>query len=140
MLLYNICVIYMNASPGFTKYHSTNWTIFPTLTQFRSKYNNIVKNHPRPPHSMSSMVQMSVPQTQIVQRGINKEFYSSLDTFYRPHHDFLDVMMRMAINVNTLNESLVNLHCLAGIEGAAMHFNLFPRFWVGIFNNRTTHK
>lgn len=113
---------------------------FPRRNSTKAQFNNIVKNHPRPPRSMSSMVQMSVPQSQLIQRGIDKEFDASLDAFYRPYHEFLDVMMRMAVNMNTLNDSLVNLHCLAGIEGAAMHFNLFPRFWVGIYNNKTTHK
>lgn len=113
---------------------------FPRRNSTKAQFNNIVKNHPRPPRSMSSMVQMSVPQSQLIQRGIDKEFDACLDAFYRPYHDFLDVMLRMAVNMNTLNDSLVNLHCLAGIEGAAMHFNLFPRFWVGIYNNKTTHK
>lgn len=113
---------------------------FPRRGASKTQYNTIAKNHPRPPRSMGSMVQMSIPQTQIIQRGIDKEFDAGLDAFYRPYHDFLDVMMRMAVNMNALNESLVNLSCLAGIEGAAMHFNLFPKFWVGIFNNKTTHK
>lgn len=113
---------------------------FPRRGASKTQYNNIAKNHPRPPRSMGSMVQMSIPQTQIIQRGIDKEFDAGLDAFYRPYHDFLDVMMRMAVNMNALNESLVNLSCLAGIEGAAMHFNLFPKFWVGIFNNKTTFK
>lgn len=113
---------------------------FPRRNNAKTQYNNMSKNHPRPPRSMSSMVQMSIPQTQILPRGIDKEFDASLDAFYRPYHDFIDVMMRMAVNMNTLNENLINLHCLAGIEGAVMHFNLFPRFWVGIYNNKTTHK
>lgn len=113
---------------------------FPRRSSAKTQYNNMVKNHPRPPRSMSSMVQMSVPQTQIIQRGIDKEFDAGLDTFYRPYHDFLDVMLRMAVNMNSLNESLVNLSCLAGIEGASMHFNLFPKFWVGIHQNKQTHK
>lgn len=113
---------------------------FPRRGASKTQYNNIAKNHPRPPRSMGSMVQMSVPQSQIIQRGIDKEFDVALDAFYRPYHDFLDVMMRMAVNMNALNESLVNLSILAGIEGASMHFNLFPKFWVGIFNNKTTHK
>lgn len=80
--------------------------IFRTKAQFT----NIVKNHPRPPRLMSSMVQMSVPQSQLIQRGIDKEFDAALDAFYRPYHDFqyndfLYVMMRMAVNVNTLNDS-----------------------------------
>lgn len=113
---------------------------FPRRNNMKSQYNSLAKNHPRPPRSMSTMVQMSVPQTHISARGVDKEFDANLDSFYRPYHDFLDVMMRMAVNMNVLNENLVNLHCLAGIDGAVMHFNLFPRFWVGIYNNKATHK
>lgn len=95
------------------------------------------KNNPRPPRPM---VQMSVPQSQIIQKGIDKDFDAGLEAFYRPYHDFLDVLLRMAVNTNQLNESLVNLSCLAGIEAAPLHFNLFPKFWVGIYNNKNTNK
>lgn len=110
---------------------------FPRRSGSKSQYNNIVKNHPRPPRSM---LQMSIPQNQLISRGNDREFDGALDAFYRPYHEFLDVILRMAVNMNSLNESLVNLSCLAGIEGASLHFNLFPRFWIGIYNNKTTHK
>lgn len=106
----------------------------------KSHYPPVSKNIPRPPRSMGSMVQMSIPQTQIIQRGIDKEFDNGLDTFYKPYHEFLDVMLRMAVNTNSLNESLANLSCLAGIEAASLHLNLFPKFWVGIYNNKNTNK
>lgn len=95
------------------------------------------KSNPRPPRPM---VQMSVPPAQIIQKGIDKDFDAGLEAFYRPYHDFLDVLLRMAVNTNQLNESLVNLSCLAGIEAAPLHFNLFPKFWVGIYNNKSTNK
>lgn len=95
------------------------------------------KNNPRPPRPM---VQMSVPQAHIIQKGIDKDFDAGLESFYRPYHDFVDVLLRMAVNTNQLNEALVNLSCMAGIEAAPLHFNLFPKFWVGIHNNRNTNK
>lgn len=95
------------------------------------------KSNPRPPRPM---VQMSVPQSHLVQRGIDKEFDASLDAFYQPYHDFLDIMLRMAVNTGQLNDALVNLSCLAGIEATSLHFNLFPKFWVGIHNNANTNK
>lgn len=98
---------------------------------------SVSKNNPRPPRPM---VQMSIPQSQILQKGVDKDFDTGLDAFYRPYHDFLDVMFRMAVNTNQLNDSLVSLSCLAGIEGAPLHFNLFPKFWVGIYNNKNTNK
>lgn len=95
------------------------------------------KSTPRPPRPM---VQMSIPQSQIIQRGIDKEYDAHLEGFYKPYHDFLDIMMRMAVNTNQLNEPLVKLSVLAAIEAAPLHFNLFPKFWVGIYNNKSTSK
>lgn len=95
------------------------------------------KNAPRPPRPM---VQMSIPHNEIIQRGVDKDYDVRLANFYRPYHDFLDVMMRMAVNTNQLNESLVKLSCLAAIEAAPLQFNLFPKFWVGIYNNKSTNK
>lgn len=103
----------------------------------KTPWPSISKSTPRPPRPM---VQMSIPQNQIIQRGIDKEYDVHLEAFYKPYHDFLDIMMRMAVNTNQLNESLVKLSCLAAIEAAPLHFNLFPKFWVGIHNNKSTNK
>ncbi|XP_055847912.1 ubiquitin carboxyl-terminal hydrolase puf isoform X2 [Episyrphus balteatus] len=103
----------------------------------KAPWPSLSKNAPRPPRPM---VQMSIPHNEIIQHGVDKEYDARLDAFYRPYHDFLDVMMRMAVNTNQLNESLVKLSCLAAIEAAPLHFNLFPKFWVGIYNNKSTNK
>ncbi|CAD6995071.1 unnamed protein product [Ceratitis capitata] len=95
------------------------------------------KNTSRPPRPM---VQMSIPHGEILQKGVDIEYDAQVEAFYRPYHDFLDVMMRMAVNTNQLNETLVKLSCLVAIEAAPLHFNLFPKFWVGIYNNKTTNK
>lgn len=102
-------------------------TIWPTSS----------KNTPRPPRPM---LQMAISQSQVMQRGIDKDYDSALEDFYKPYHDFLDVMFRMAVNLNQLNETLVNLSCVAGLEAAPLHFNLFPKFWVGVYNNKNTNK
>lgn len=98
------------------------------------------KNPPRPPRSMGSMVQMSIPQSLLIQRGTDKDFDAALDFFYKPYHEFIDVLLRMAVSTNVFNEALVNLSCLAGIEAASLHFNMFTKFWIGMFNNKNTHK
>lgn len=103
----------------------------------KAHWPTVSKSNPRPPRPM---VQISIPQYQIIQKGTDRDFDAGLEAFFRPYHDFLDVMFRMAVNTNQLNESLVNLSCLAGIEAAALHFNLFPKFWVGIYNNKSTNK
>lgn len=95
------------------------------------------KSTPRPPRPM---VQMAVPPALIMRRGQRKEYYAALDDFYKPYHDFLDIMFRMAVNTNQLFGEVVKLSCLSGIEGAMLHFNFFPKFWVGIYNNKQTNK
>lgn len=103
----------------------------------KSNWTTLSKNIPRPTRPM---LQMSVPQAQILQKGIDRDYDSALESFYKPYHDFLDVMFRMSVNLNQLNESLINLSCLAGFEAASLHFNLFPKFWVGVHNNKSTNK
>ncbi|XP_037949040.1 ubiquitin carboxyl-terminal hydrolase puf isoform X2 [Teleopsis dalmanni] len=103
----------------------------------KAAWSTIAKNMPRPPRPM---VQMSIPQSEVLQKGIDDEYDMQLEAYYRPYHDFIDVLMRMAVNNNQLNETLVKLSCLVAIEAASLHFNLFTKFWVGINNNKSTHK
>ncbi|XP_055587463.1 ubiquitin carboxyl-terminal hydrolase puf [Uranotaenia lowii] len=97
----------------------------------------VSKNTPRPPRPM---VQMNIPQSQICEKGLDKDFDLALELFYRPYHEFLDIMFRVAVTSNLFNEPLVHLSLLTGIESVVLHFNIFAKFWVGIFNNKTTNK
>lgn len=95
------------------------------------------KNSPRPPRPM---VQMCITLAELTPRGLDAEYDAQVEAFYRPYHDFIDVMMRMCVNTGTLNDTLVKLQCLVAIESTPLHFNYFPKFWVGIHNNALTHK
>lgn len=110
---------------------------FPRSGNSKTNWATMAKNTPRPPRPM---VQMSIPQNEILHRGIDEDYDAQIDAFYRPYHDFIDVMMRMAVNTNQLNDTMVKLSCLAALEAAPLHFNFFPKFWVGIYNNKTTNK
>ncbi|XP_058056030.1 ubiquitin carboxyl-terminal hydrolase puf [Anopheles bellator] len=97
----------------------------------------VSKNTPRPPRPM---VQMNIPQSQICEKGLDKDFDLALELFYRPYHEFLDILFRVAVTTNYFSEPFVHLSLLAGIEAVVLHFNIFPKFWVGIYNNKTTHR
>ncbi|XP_055619621.1 ubiquitin carboxyl-terminal hydrolase puf [Toxorhynchites rutilus septentrionalis] len=97
----------------------------------------VSKNTPRPPRPM---VQMNIPQSQICEKGLDKDFDLALELFYRPYHEFLDIMFRVAVTSSQFNEPLVHLSLLAGIEAVVLHFNIFAKFWVGIYNNKTTNR
>lgn len=94
-------------------------------------------NIPRPPRPM---IQMNIPRTQVFVKGIDKEFDLAVERFYKPYHDFLDTLFRMAVTCGIFNETLTNLSLLVGIEAVGWHFNLFPAFWVGIYQNKTTNR
>lgn len=97
------------------------------------------KNIPRPPRPM---IQMNIPRTQAFTnvKGADKDFDMTVERFYKPYHDFLDVFFRTAVTYNVFNETLLNLNLLTGIEGAGWHFHFFPAFWVGISKNKSTQK
>uniref|UniRef100_A0A182P423 ubiquitinyl hydrolase 1 n=1 Tax=Anopheles epiroticus TaxID=199890 RepID=A0A182P423_9DIPT len=97
----------------------------------------VSKNTPRPP---KAMVQMNIPQSRICEKGMDKDFDLALELFYRPYHEFLDIMFRVAVTSNHFTEPLVHLSLLTGIEAVVLHFNIFAKFWVGIYNNKTTHR
>lgn len=97
----------------------------------------VSKSTPRPPRPM---VQMNIPQSQICEKGLDKDFDLALELFYRPYHEFLDIMFRVAVTSNQFTEALVHLSLLTGIESVVLHFNIFAKFWVGIFNNKTTNR
>uniref|UniRef100_A0A1I8NBN6 ubiquitinyl hydrolase 1 n=1 Tax=Musca domestica TaxID=7370 RepID=A0A1I8NBN6_MUSDO len=103
----------------------------------KTTWPTMAKNMPRPPRPM---VQMCIPHSELLHRGVDFAYDAQVEAFYRPYHDFLDVMMRMAVNTNQLNDTLVRLSCLAAIEAAPLGFNYFPKFWVGIYNNKSTNK
>ncbi|XP_055527268.1 ubiquitin carboxyl-terminal hydrolase puf-like [Wyeomyia smithii] len=97
----------------------------------------VSKNTPRPPRPM---VQMNIPQSQICEKGLDKDFDLALELFYRPYHEFLDIMFRVAVTSSQFTEALVHLSLLTGIEAVVLHFNVFAKFWVGIYNNKTTNR
>ncbi|XP_061387828.1 ubiquitin carboxyl-terminal hydrolase puf [Musca vetustissima] len=110
---------------------------FPRRGGGKTTWPTMAKNMPRPPRPM---VQMCIPHSELLHRGVDFAYDAQVEAFYRPYHDFLDVMMRMAVNTNQLNDTLVRLSCLAAIEAAPLGFNYFPKFWVGIYNNKSTNK
>ncbi|EAT35899.1 AAEL011975-PA, partial [Aedes aegypti] len=103
----------------------------------KAQWPPVSKNTPRPPRPM---VQMNIPQSQICEKGLDKDFDLALELFYRPYHEFLDIMFRVAVTSSQFNEPLVHLSLLTGIEAVVLHFNIFAKFWVGIYNNKTTNR
>ena len=46
----------------------------------------------------------------------------------------VDFMVRIAVNEDLLSKSLVELSAMVGLDGVPLHFQLFPKLWLDIFN------
>ncbi|XP_071053277.1 ubiquitin carboxyl-terminal hydrolase puf isoform X2 [Onthophagus taurus] len=77
------------------------------------------------------MVQMTVPQNQLEQsRGVDPEYDEALDKFYKPYHEFIDTLCRVAINADALSEQLITLSAMVGFEAVPLHSTFFPKLWL----------
>lgn len=48
----------------------------------------------------------------------------------------VDLMVRLAVNENSIVKMLVDLSAMVGLDGVPLHFQLFPKLWLDIYNNR----
>ena len=45
-------------------------------------------------------------------------------------------MVRLAVNEENLSKPLVDLSAMVGLDGVPLHFQLFPKLWIDIFNTK----
>ena len=48
----------------------------------------------------------------------------------------VDLMVRLAVNEENLSKPLVDLSAMVGLDGVPLHFQLFPKLWIDIFNTQ----
>ncbi|XP_039283222.1 ubiquitin carboxyl-terminal hydrolase 34 isoform X3 [Nilaparvata lugens] len=81
------------------------------------------------------MVQMAVPHNLVdAAKGTDPDYDEALSSFYTPYHNFIDVMCRLAINHDCMNDALVNLSAIVGFEGVPLHLTFFPKLWLDIYH------
>jgi len=88
----------------------------------------------RPPRPM---FQMSVPSSQIEgHNGQDPDYDRALFRYFDPYHRLVDLMVRLAVNEENLSKPLVDLSAMVGLDGVPLHFQLFPKLWIDIFNTK----
>ena len=45
-------------------------------------------------------------------------------------------MVRLAVNEENLSKPLVDLSAMVGLDGVPLHFQLFPKLWIDIYNTK----
>ena len=86
----------------------------------------------RPPRPF---IQMMVPASQLdATHGQDPEYDRALHRYFHNYHGLIDLMVRLAVNEDNLNKMLVDLSAMVGLDGVPLHFQLFPKLWIDIFN------
>ena len=90
---------------------------------------NVAVRPPRP------FIQMMVPASQLdANHGQDPEYDRALHRYFHNYHGLIDLMVRLAVNEDNLNKMLVDLSAMVGLDGVPLHFQLFPKLWIDIFN------
>ncbi|KAG1678108.1 Ubiquitin carboxyl-terminal hydrolase 34 [Nymphon striatum] len=99
----------------------------------RGQKTTIVKSSLRP---QRPLLQMLLHPSQIeASKGVDEEYDQALRDFFLPYHQFVDMLCRVAINYDCVTEMLVNLSVLVGCEAVHLHFALFPKLWLDVYNS-----
>jgi len=60
------------------------------------------------------------------------EYDKALTAFYAPYYAMVNVVCRLAVEHNCLVEQAITLSAKLGLEGAVLHFSVFPQFWLDL--------
>ncbi|XP_059086581.1 ubiquitin carboxyl-terminal hydrolase puf-like [Tigriopus californicus] len=86
----------------------------------------------RPPRPM---IQMMVPASQLdANHDQDPDYDRALNRYYLNYHSLIDLMVRLAVNEDNLTKMLVDLSAMVGLDGVPLHYQLFPKLWLDIFN------
>ena len=83
------------------------------------------------------MLQLAVPANQLeASHGEDPDYDRSLHHYYWTYHNLVDLMVRLAVNENSIVKMLIDLSAMVGLDGVPLHFQLFPKLWLDIYSSR----
>ncbi|XP_048258866.1 ubiquitin carboxyl-terminal hydrolase 34-like isoform X4 [Haliotis rufescens] len=91
------------------------------------------KSNIRPPRPQ---FQMFLHSSQVeVPKGVDEVYDQALNDFIIPYHQLVDVMCRVAVNMQNLSESLISLSAMLAFEAVPLHSPYFAKLWVEIYHS-----
>ncbi|XP_023337043.1 ubiquitin carboxyl-terminal hydrolase 34 [Eurytemora carolleeae] len=88
----------------------------------------------RPPRPM---LQLTVPASQLeASHGQDPEYDKALHRYFWSFHHLVDLMVRVAVNEESVTKPLIDLSAIVGFDGVPLHFMLFPKLWLDIYNSK----
>ncbi|XP_065207082.1 ubiquitin carboxyl-terminal hydrolase puf isoform X2 [Planococcus citri] len=115
---------------------STNTAIGPYFPRRGHKMPSMMpKNSARP---IRPIIQMAVNVNLIeVSKGVDPEYDKAITAFYSPYHNMVNAVCRLAVEHDCLAEQAIALSAKLGLEGATLHFAIFPKFWTDLYQSQT---
>ncbi|KAL5008333.1 hypothetical protein ScPMuIL_013914 [Solemya velum] len=96
------------------------------------------KSNIRPPRPQ---FQMLLSSNQIeASKGVDEAYDKALIDFFSPYHLFVDLLCRVAVNQQMLNQMLINLSALVAYEGVPLHDRYFAKLWYEIYHSEQVDK
>ncbi|XP_021379697.1 ubiquitin carboxyl-terminal hydrolase 34-like isoform X3 [Mizuhopecten yessoensis] len=91
------------------------------------------KSNIRPPRPQFNMMLHS---SQIeATKGVDDMYDNALLDFFSPYHALVDLLCRVAVNHQSLNEAIINLSAMVAIEGVPLHSPYFAKLWYEIYHS-----
>ena len=98
----------------------------------------VSKSSSRPPRPM---LQLAVPANQLeASHGQDPEYDRALHSHFWTYHNLVDLMVRIAVNEDTIVKMLIDLSAMVGLDGVPLHFQLFPKLWLDIYSSRNIER
>ena len=104
----------------------------------RERRGGVSKSSSRPPRPM---LQLAVPANQLeASHGQDPEYDRALHSHFWTYHNLVDLMVRIAVNEDTIVKMLIDLSAMVGLDGVPLHFQLFPKLWLDIYSSRNIER
>ncbi|KAK7104124.1 hypothetical protein V1264_018890 [Littorina saxatilis] len=122
--------------------------LVPFLCQWHSTFQeNNVHNGPffprrgQKPMTSKTSIRPPRPQFQMMlhpglleaSKGVDDTYDQQVYSFFIPYHMMLDTLQRLAININSFSQSLINLGAMVAYEGVPIHSPLFAKLWNEVY-------
>ena len=87
------------------------------------------------------MLQLAVPANQLeASHGQDPEYDRALHSHFWTYHNLVDLMVRIAVNEDTIVKMLIDLSAMVGLDGVPLHFQLYPKLWLDIYSSRNIER
>ncbi|XP_076099132.1 ubiquitin carboxyl-terminal hydrolase 34-like isoform X2 [Mytilus galloprovincialis] len=91
------------------------------------------KSNIRPPRPQFNMMLHS-SQVEAT-KGVDENYDCALSEFFLPYHSLVDLICRVAVNQQILNEHIINLSAVVAVEGVPLHSAFFAKLWYEIYHS-----